>query len=121
MNNSGEVTLINLLNKKISRRLRLHGMPRAGAVTSDSRLLALPVSGNGDLFIFDMKSLTVKERIVELPSDLGDTSLAVFSGNEWVETHIRYAATANQYIVCQLHTHPDQTGCQFRPRTGFRS
>ena len=77
MSTSGEITLINLLSKKIIKRLNLHGRPRAGVVTSDSRLLTLPVAGNGDLFIFDMKSLSVAERITGLPDDPGDASLAV--------------------------------------------
>ncbi|MBF8270654.1 MAG: hypothetical protein HW386_2363 [Gammaproteobacteria bacterium] len=77
MSNSGDVSLISLLSKKIIRRLSLHGRPRAGVVTSDSRLLALPVAGSSDLYIFDMKSLSVEERIIDLPADLGDASLAI--------------------------------------------
>ena len=77
MSDTGDVTLINLASKKIISRFSLHGRLQAGVVSSDSRLLILPVTGNGDLFIFDMKSLSVAERITGLPADLGDASLAV--------------------------------------------
>lgn len=74
---AGDIALINLDNRETVKTMKLHGEPKAGVVTSDSRLLALPVEGNGDVFIFDMKSLLVEERIIELPNDLGGASLAI--------------------------------------------
>ena len=73
---NGEIGLVNLVTKK-TKKLQLHGQPRAGVVTSNSRMLALPVSGFGDMFIFDMKSLSIKERIIDLPKDIGAVSLAI--------------------------------------------
>jgi DNA-binding beta-propeller fold protein YncE len=73
----GDIELINLENRNSIKSLTLHGEPRGGVVSSDSRLLTLPVAGNGDLYILDMKSLSVAERITGLPRDLGDASLAV--------------------------------------------
>lgn len=77
MGEAGDVALINLVNKELVKQLKLHGQPQAGVVTSNSRLLAVPVAGNGDTYIFDMKTLSVDERIIELPRDLGEASLAV--------------------------------------------
>ena len=74
---AGDVALINLDSKKIIKTMKLHGRPQAGVVTSNSKFLALPVAGNGDLFIFDMKSLLVEERIIGLPKNLGEASLAI--------------------------------------------
>ena len=77
MSDTGDVTLISLASKKVISRFSLHGRLQAGVVSSDSRLLVLPVAGNGDLFIFDMKSLSVDERITGLPNDIGAAALAV--------------------------------------------
>lgn len=73
---TGEVALVNLVTKKM-KKLQLHGQPQAGVVTSNSRMLALPLAGFGDMFIFDMKQLSIKERIIDLPADIGAASLAI--------------------------------------------
>jgi DNA-binding beta-propeller fold protein YncE len=73
----GDLALINLDRKQLLKTLQLHGTPMAGVVTSNSRTFALPVSGNGDLYLFDMKSLSLEERISGLPKDLGKASLAI--------------------------------------------
>jgi len=74
---NGDLALINLDKKKLLKTLQLHGTPMAGVVTSNSRTLALPVAGNGDLYLFDMKSLMLEERITGLPKDIGKASLAI--------------------------------------------
>ena len=74
---SGEIALMNLTSGKIVKRLQIHGNPQAGVVSSNSRLLVLPIAGYGDLFIIDMKSLSLDERIIDLPRDIGKASLAI--------------------------------------------
>lgn len=74
---TGKTALVNLTTRSIIKSLTLHGAPQSGVVSSDSRLLTLPVAGHGDLYLIDMRSLSVAKRITGLPDDLGDASLAV--------------------------------------------
>ena len=76
---SGDVDLVDLETGQSRKTFKLHGEPRRGVVTHNSRIFLLPVSGYASVVLFDMETLAIVERIVDLPGDIGDLSAAVYS------------------------------------------
>jgi DNA-binding beta-propeller fold protein YncE len=73
----GEIAILDSDDGKVLERFKLEGTARAGTVTSDSRTLAVPLSGHGGLALFDLKSRTLVREIRGLPADVGKLSLAI--------------------------------------------
>jgi hypothetical protein len=76
---SGEVAMIDLESGVSRKSFNLLGTPHRGVVTHNSRSFLLPISGYSSIVMFDMETQAIVERIVDLPSDIGDITLAVYS------------------------------------------
>jgi DNA-binding beta-propeller fold protein YncE len=74
---SGNVIFIDVESGKILEQYQLNQRPLEAIVTSDSKTLAVPLSGNGEMAFFNMRD-QVKEKILTgLPLDIGEASIAV--------------------------------------------
>lgn len=73
----GEVAFIDIDNGSVTHHYELEGAALDGIVTSDSRLLAIPVPDKGTVEFFDMRSRARLSSISGLPPDIGPPVLAI--------------------------------------------
>lgn len=73
----GTVAFLRISDGRELARTKLDGVPEAGVVTSDSKTLAIPVSGSGSVAFFDMRKQAISSTITGLPRDIGPAALAV--------------------------------------------
>jgi DNA-binding beta-propeller fold protein YncE len=74
---SGGVTFIDVESGRVLQQHQLSQRPLEAIVTSDSKTLAVPLSGNGELAFFNMRSQAIEKTLIGLPPDIGEASIAV--------------------------------------------
>jgi DNA-binding beta-propeller fold protein YncE len=73
----GTVGFIDVAKGTGGKTYDLQGLPHEGIVTSDSKILAVPVAGKGTISFFDMRKRSLTSEISGLPNDIGPATLAV--------------------------------------------
>ncbi len=74
---TGNVVFIDVDSGKVLKKYQLKQRPLEAIVTSDSKTMALPLPGNGELAFFNMRDQVMVKMLRGLPRDIGEASIAV--------------------------------------------
>lgn len=74
---SGKVIFIDVDSGKVLKQHQLKQRPQEAIVTSDSKTLAMPLSGSGEFAFFNMRNQAMQKTLRGLPQDIGEASIAV--------------------------------------------
>jgi len=74
---SGSVVFIDVDSGKVLEKHQLEQRPLEAIVTSDSKTMAMPLPGNGELVFFNMRNQAMEKTLQGLPFDIGEVSIAV--------------------------------------------
>ncbi len=74
---TGSVVFIDVESGEILEQHTVGQRPLGAIVTSDSKTMAMPLSGNGEFAFFNMRDQTIEKTLSGLPLDIGEASIAV--------------------------------------------